>query len=175
MEPQKSAFSTALKYAIITTLAGFIFAIIMYVTNLYLNQAVSWLQYAILLAGIIFTVKDRRDKDLGGYISFGQAFSVAFLFIILMAVMSVVTTYIMMNFIAPDMVDQILKSTEQKMIDKGMSDDQISVAMGYTKKFMTPVWMSVWVIVGTAIMGSILSLIVAAIFRKENKELQQPQ
>ncbi|MCY7410399.1 MAG: DUF4199 domain-containing protein [Chitinophagales bacterium] len=175
METQKSAFSVALKYAIITALASFIFGIIMYVTNLYLNQAVSWLQYVILLAGIIFCVKDRRDKDLGGYITFGQGFSVGFLFCILTGLFSLITSYIMISFIAPDMIEQILKMTEQSMIDKGMSDDQISMAMGMTKKMMTPVWMSVWVMFFTAFFGAILSLIVAAIMRKENSQLQQPQ
>ncbi len=174
METKRSAFNTALKYSIITALAAFIFSIIMYVTGLYLNQAVNWLSYVILLAGLVFTVKDRRDKDLGGYITFGDAFVAGFLFCFLFALLSAVSTYIMMQFIAPDMITEILKQSEQKMIDKQMSDDQIQMAMSYTKKFMTPVWMTVWVIILTCLLGAVLSLIVAAIFKKNNPMLQQP-
>ena len=174
MEPKRSPFSTALKYAIITGLASFIFSIITYVTNLYLNSAVNWLVYLILLAGLVFTVKDRRDKDLGGYITFGEAFGAGFLFCVLFAVLSAITSYIMIQFIAPDMITEILKQTEQKMIDKGLSDDQIQMAMGYTKKFMNPAWMVLWIVVGTAFFGCILSLIVAAIFKKNNPQLQPP-
>lgn len=174
MEPKKSAFSTALKYAIITALASFIFSLITYVTNLYLNNAINWLVYIILCAGLVFTVKDRRDKDLGGYITFGQAFSAGFLFCVLFAVLSGLLTYIMMQFIAPDMVAEILKQTEQKMLDRGMSDDQVQTAMGYTRKFMTPVWMVLWAVFFTALFGVIFSLIVAAIFKKNNPQLQPP-
>ena len=175
MEPKKSAFPVALKYAIITSLASFIFSVILYMTGLYLNNGIQWLGFIILLVGLIFTIKDRRDKDLGGFITFGQAFGAGFLFCIIVGLIGVLTTYIMMNFIAPDMVEQLLKVTEQKLIDKGMSDDQIQVAMNMTKKFMTPVMMAVWTVVGTAFIGCILSLIVAAIMKKESKQLQQPQ
>jgi hypothetical protein len=80
MEQKKSAFGTAMKYAIITALASFIFSIITYLTGFHLNQAASWLVYVIPLAGLVFTVKDRRDKELGGYMTFGGGFSRHFCF-----------------------------------------------------------------------------------------------
>lgn len=174
MEPRKSAFPVALKYAIITSLASFILSLIFYLTNLYTNQAASWLVYIILLVGLIFTIRERRNKDFGGFISFGQAFGAGFLFCILTAAFSAVLSYIMLNFIAPDMVGEILKVTEQRMLDKGMTDEQVDMAMEMTRKFMTPVMMIVWVIVWTAIFGAIASLIAAAIMKKENPQLQQP-
>jgi len=175
MEKKKSAFSIALKYAIITALASFIYSLIVYLLGVFTQSWVSWLSYAILLAGLIFTVKDRRDKDLGGFISFGEAFGAGFLFCIITGIFSVIFSLIMIQFIAPDMIDQILKVTQQKMMDKGMSDDQIQMAMGYTKKFLTPGWMALWVLIGTAFFGCILSLIVAAIFKKNNTTLLPPQ
>ncbi|MFI5135863.1 MAG: DUF4199 domain-containing protein [Chitinophagales bacterium] len=175
MEKKKSAFNVALKYSIITALATFIFSLIVYLMNLYTNSWINWISYIILLAGLIFTVKDRRDKDLGGFISFGEAFGSGFLFCIITGVFSVILTMIMINFIAPDMIDQILKVAEQNMVNKGMSDDQVQLAMSMTKKFMTPAWMAVWVLIGTAFFGCILSLIVAAIFKKNSPNLLPPQ
>jgi hypothetical protein len=69
------------------------------------------------------------------------------------------------------MVGESLKQAEQNMIDKGMSDDQIQLAMTWTKQFMSPVWMTVWAMLGTAFFGCILSLIVAAIFRRDDPNL----
>ena len=175
MEPKKSGFNTALKYAIITSLAALIFSIIMYMTGLYLNQGISWLSFVILLAGLIFAVRDRRDKELGGFITYGQAFSQGFLFTLLLSVFGVITGYIMLNFIAPDMIEETLKMSEQKLIEKGLTDDQVKMGMDMTRRFMTPVWMMIWIFVGNIIMGLILSLIVAAIFKKEDQHLQQPQ
>lgn len=175
MEPKKSAFSTALKYAVITALAMFIFSIILYITNMYLNQSMNWLSYAIMIAGLVFAVKDRRDKDLGGYISFGEAFKTGFLFCIITGAIGAVFSIIMMNFIAPDMIGEILKKAENDMIAKGLPDDQIKIAMEWTRKFTTPLMIAVWSIVGSAFLGAIFSLIVAAIFKKDNQQLQQPQ
>lgn len=175
MENQKSAFSTALKYAIITALAMFIFSIIMYMTNLYLNNAMNWLNYIVMLAGLIFAVKDRRDKDLGGYISFGEAFKTGFIFCLITGAIGAVFGLIMMNFIAPDMMSEVLKKAETDMINKGLPDAQIQVAMEWTRKFTTPLWFTIWSLVFTMFFGTILSLIVAAIFKKDNQQLQQPQ
>lgn len=174
METKKSAFSTALKYAIITALAMFIYSIILYITGLYLNNNINLLTYIIMLAGLVFAVKDRRDKDLGGFISFGEAFKTGFLFCMITGVIGVVFSLIMLNFIAPEMIDEILKKAESDMINQGLPDAQIEVAMEWTRKFTSPVWMAVWSLLSTAFFGAILSLIVAAIFKKNYQELQQP-
>ncbi|HUM47095.1 MAG TPA: DUF4199 domain-containing protein [Chitinophagales bacterium] len=175
METQKSAFSTALKYAIITALAMFIFSIILYITGMYLNNGMNWLSYIIMLAGLVFAVKDRRDKDLGGFLSFGEGFKAGFLFCIITGAIGMVFSLIMMNFIAPDMMDEILKKAEADMINKGLPDSQIQVAMEWTRKFTSPLWIAIWSLVSSAFFGAILSLIVAAIFKKDNQQLQQPQ
>lgn len=174
METQRSAFSTALKYAIITAVAMFIFSIIMYITGMYLNSSMNWLSYVIMLAGLVFAVKDRRDKDLGGFISFGEGFKTGFIFCIITGAIGIVFSLIMMNFIAPDMIDEILKKAETDMINKGLPDSQIQIAMEWTRKFTSPMWIAIWSLVGSAFIGSILSLIVAAIFKKDNQQLQQP-
>jgi hypothetical protein len=171
MEKPKSAFGVAVKYAIITALAMFIFSLLVYLMNLYTSNWVNWLGYLILFAGLIFVVKERRDKELGGYITFGQAWSTGFLFCIITGLIGVVTSYLLMNVIAPEMIDEILRVSEQRMIDKGMPEEQIDVAMEWTRKFVTPTWFAIWGVVMTAIFGAILSLIVAGIFKRENPNL----
>jgi len=174
MEKTKSAFSTALKYAIIFGLIGFIWGIIVYAAHLYLNSWYQWIGTLIMLIGLVLVVKERRDKDLRGFISFGQAFSIGFLFCMLIAGIGIITNLLMTQLIAPDMMGEIMKYTEQKMIDRGMRDEQIQMAMKWTKTMMTPVAQSIIIILFTAIIGAILSLIVAAIMRKENPNLQTP-
>ena len=144
-------------------------------TKLYLNQYISWLSYLILLVGIVFVVKARRDKDLNGFISFGEGFKTGFFMSFLTSLIVSVFSLIMLKFIAPDMVDNVLKVTEQRMVDKGLSDDQVNMAMEMTRKFMTPTWMFIAGLVLFTLFGTVASLIVAAIFRKEPQQLQQPQ
>ena len=174
MEKQKSAFSTALKYAIIFGLIGFIWGILVYVAHLYLNSWIQWVGVLMMFIGLILVVRERRDKDLGGFITFGQAFSVGFIFCMILGLISILTNLLMMQLIAPDMMGEIMKYSEQKMVDKGMSDDQIAMAMKYTKMFTKPLVQAIWIIVFTAIFGAILALITAAIFKKDNPNLQAP-
>jgi drug/metabolite transporter (DMT)-like permease len=175
MEKKKSVFSTALKYAIIVGLIGFIWGIIVYAAHLYLNSWYQWIGVGFMFIGLIFVVRERRDKDLGGFITFGQAFNVGFMFCMLLGVISILGNILLTQVIATDMMPEIMKYTEQKMVDKGMSDDQIAIAMKYTRMFTTPLMQAVIGILFTAILGAILSLITAAIFKKENPNLQAPQ
>lgn len=171
MEAPKSAWGVALKYAVITALASFIFSLLVYLMNLYTTTWINYLAYIILLAGLIFTVRERRDKELGGFITFGQAFGTGFLFCIITALIGVVTSYVMIQYIAPEMVEEILKVSEQNMIEKGVPEEQIEMAMSWTRRFMTPLWMAIWSIVMTTIFGAILSLVVARIMKRENPNL----
>ncbi len=174
METKKSPFGVAMKYAVITALASFIFSIIIYVTHMYLNSWIQWVGLIILLVGLVFAVRERRDKELGGYITFGEAFVAGFLFCMILAVFSVLMNLLMTQVIAPDMMTEILKNTEQKLLDGGMSDEQVEMAMKYTKMFTTPTAQVIFGLLFTAFFGAILSLIVAAIFKKNNPNLQAP-
>jgi hypothetical protein len=174
MENPKSTWNVALKYGVITSIASFIFGLIVYATGIYLKSGINYLYYVLLAVGIVFAIKERRDKDLGGYISYGQGFNTGLLVSLVTALIGVVTGYIMMNWIAPEMLGEILKVSEQKMIERGMSEDQIKVGMEMTKRFTTPLWIAVWGFVGITIIGIIMSLIAAAIFKKQDPALPQP-
>ena len=48
-----------------------------------------------------------------------------------------------------------------------MSQEQIDQAMSITSKFLSPVGMMISAVIGAAIMGAIIALIGAAIFKKD--------
>ena len=175
MEQKKSSFSVALKYGIMAGLVSFIFSIILYLTALYLNQGLQWIAYLFLIGGIILSIKELRDKVQNGNITFGQGFGNGFYVTLVFTILSIIFSLLMTQVIAPDMMNEILKMSEQKMIDRGMSDEQVEIAMNWTRKFMTPMWMSAWILIWNVIVGVILSLIVAGILKKDNPNLQPPQ
>ena len=65
MEKTKSAFNTALKYAIIFGLIGFIWGIIVYAAHLYLESWVQWVGLVLMLVGLIAVVRERKNKTSG--------------------------------------------------------------------------------------------------------------
>ena len=175
MESKRSTFRAALNYGVMAALGSFIYSILLYITKEFLNQGLSWINYVILVTAIVFAVMNRKNKDFGGFISFGEAFKLGFFVSLISGLIGVVTTYLMMTVIAPDMIGAILQKSQTDMINKGLSDDQVKAAMDMTSKFVTPTMMSVLVLIFVTAIGTILSLIVAAIFKKENTQLQAPQ
>ncbi len=65
------------------------------------------------------------------------------------------------------MIQRILDSTQQNLVEKGMSDDQIEMAMDYTRTFMTPIWLFTFSVLGTTLMGFIFSLFISIFMKKE--------
>ena len=162
------------KWGLIISLALIASSIIIYMAGLSTNKAVGWINYVLMLVGAIFATKIYRDEKCNGYISFGRAFQFGYLTLLLVGIITAIYTYIFFQFIAPEMIGQILTEVENQMMSSGQSDEQVERAMGYTRKFMTPQWMGIWVIGGTIFLGAILSLISSAVVKKENLELQSP-
>jgi ABC-type arginine/histidine transport system permease subunit len=72
------------------------------------------------------------------------------------------------------MIDEMLKKAEEKMLEKNpsMSDENIEMAMKYTKMFMNPVWMSIWSVIGSTFMSFIASLIISIFTKKKDNSFE---
>lgn len=137
------------------------------------NSPIAWinqlLTYGIMVAGMVLAVKKHRDTDLGGFITFGRAFGVAYLVIVAIAVITVLWTMLFFNLIAPDFLEQIREASINSMIDnQGMSAEQAEAAMDnpFAKSFMNPTAFALIAGVTTLFLGLLLALIVAGIMRK---------
>jgi len=170
-----SVFQYALKWALILALVEIIYSLILYLTNQFENRSIGWLMYAVMGLIAFVAVKNFRDKESDGYISFGKGFNISFQTIFFAGIVTAVYSFIFFKYIDPTVIEHMLQTAEQNMIDKGIPDEQIEQGLKYSKMFMTPGMMALWSVVGTAVTGAIVSLIVAAICRKENKELFPPQ
>jgi hypothetical protein len=178
IQPQNkpSIFSYAIKWALLLSLLQIVYSLIVYLMGQSLNPYVGWLQYVVISAVVIYSTLNFRNKEMGGVLSFGQGFSVSFQVILFAGIVSAIYyVFIFMQFIYPGLVEDTIKIAQQKWIDKGMTDDQIEAAIKYTKMFMKPGLMFVFAIFGSAFVGAILSLIIAAICKKENNVLLPPQ
>ena len=71
------------------------------------------------------------------------------------------------NFIEPNFVDKILDISKLEMAKKGLSEEQTESAIEMSKKFMSPVFMAIMSFISNSVMGTLASLIGAAIFKNE--------
>ena len=130
----------------------------------------TWLSSVISIAIFVwalFTAIRKQREDLGGTISFGGAFKVAFVASVIIALIGAVYMLLYANVINPDFIAEVKQATMEKMAAQGQSDEQIEQAMEMTGKLLTPVMMAVMGFIGNLIMGVVVSLIGAAILKKE--------
>ncbi|WP_445715443.1 DUF4199 domain-containing protein [Flavobacterium sp.] len=133
-----------------------------------------WLGISILVVyiiiGCILLVKTK--KDLGGYMSFKEGFTVYFISALIGIAVSVIYNILLFNVIDPEAAIRLkeltLESTVQMLKKFGTPTSTIKETIDKMKDFnqfspMEQLKGSIWSIVGSAIFGAIL----AAIFKKD--------
>jgi hypothetical protein len=168
MENKPSLLQHTMSWGAITGIVLIIYLLILYVTNQTYNPTLGYLQYAFLCAGILIGSFAYRNKVLGGTISYGNAFIVGLLITIFAGILATFFSFILVRFIDPGLVEQGVAKTEEKLMNAGtLTEDQIDLVIERTRKFIdSPITVLVG-IVFYGLIGTVLSLITAAIVKKE--------
>lgn len=145
-----------------------IYSLILYMTNLTFSTALGYVSYVLMIGGIILGIKNYRDQEQEGYITYGRALGVGMLTVLFASIIMAAFIYVLYSMIDPGLIDKSLDIARTKLMEKHtMSDEQIESAIDMSKKFMTPLFMAFGTIVGNAFTGLIFSLIICAFMKKE--------
>lgn len=167
MEKKTSLFSHSLLWGAILGIILVVYSLILYFLDQSTNKGLGYVTWIIIIVCLFYAMKSYRDSVNQGTLSYGNAFVIGLLVAIIAGFISSVFTYIQFRFISPEIIDKMLQMTEDKLMSKGMSDDMIEKSIEMSKKFMTPIIMSIMGFIMTVIIGGILSLIIAAIAKKD--------
>ncbi|MFC6996136.1 DUF4199 domain-containing protein [Rufibacter roseus] len=163
--------SVAIRYGLITGFVSIIFALILYVTQLNTNTALSWIGMLIPLAGIILAYKAFKN-DNGGYMSYGQGLGIGTLLSTISGLLGGIFHYVYVSFIDAGVMTRMRDAQVLEMEKKGLSDEQIEQALGMAESFTGPTMMLVMSILGGALLGFLISLVVAAIMKNNQPEFE---
>ncbi|MDX5346604.1 MAG: DUF4199 domain-containing protein [Hymenobacteraceae bacterium] len=166
---EPSVSSVALRYGIITGLVLVIFTLILLLTDMSGEPSISWLAYLIIIGGIVLGMKHFRAEN-GGFMSYGQGLGLGTLLSVIAGGLAGITTYVYIKFIDSSSVGKILEKQRLDLEERGMDDDQIEQTMAMTEKFTNPEMMLVFTILIYLMVGFILSLIIAAIMKRNRPE-----
>jgi hypothetical protein len=168
MENQRTQTKVAMNYGTLYGLSSVAVFLLFYFLGTDIESRLpQYLSYAILIMFIVMGIKSYRDEDLGGYISYGKSLGTGVLISVFGGILTGVFTLIFFLYIAPEMSQKIMEAAQQNMAEKGMSDEQIESAMSISQKFMTPPWLFVFSVLGSAFMGFIFSLLISIFMKKE--------
>lgn len=179
MESQKTnSYKLAMTYGLYFGLISIILNVIIWATNsmeylgLFGSVLLGILQLVLMVFLLIYFTKLYRNNELGGKITFGQAFVFGVLIVVFSTIISSLYSYIFNQFIDPDYAQRIMTMMQDKtyqwMSGKGLSEDQINDAMQKfeAKGVPTPIETLVTSLEFGLIGGAIMSLVSSAIVKK---------
>lgn len=164
-------YFTELKYAIFISALGFIWLMGEYVVGLqdkYIqyHPYISWMAIFIPFILLFIAILHKRDQDLDGIISFGQAFKTGLIITVLCAVIAMPLQVVFHYMINPRYFDVMSEEYIYNSIDKGMSEEdaQNNAAMYFNIKSYV-----IQVAIETFIIGLLISAFHAWILKRSSK------
>ena len=173
METQKASVKKiALNYGLLLALLSIVLSVLAYVTDNYIDRP--WwlvLSMLVMIAIIVYGLKAFKN-DNEGFLSVGEAIKVGLAISLISGIIVAIYNYLFMTMIEPEYVTQLLEFTEEKMISDNpeMTESQLNMAMDMTEKFMSPMMMTSFVIIGSLFFGFIISLISGFILKQKRPE-----
>lgn len=156
----------ATKWALIYLLTAIVLTYIIQYLSPDPNSPLKYLGYVPFIAFLLLAQKEYKDQ-LGGYLTFSEGFSSGFRYAVFASLLIAVFTFIYLTFLNPGMMDKAAEQARAQMEAKGgMSSDDIDKAVSLTKK-IGPAVGSFFIAIIDTIVGIIIALIGAAVFKKE--------
>ncbi len=167
-----SVFYNGLVWGAILGFAGIIYNVILYMLDQNLNQALGYVGILITIIVLVLGVRSFRDNIRGGILPFSPAFTFGFVVIVVSSVIGIIYAYLLWTVIDPDILGKMKDMQMEKLLEKGVPEEALDQTMEIIGKFMTPVIMAIFGFLVSVLMGTIVALIVAAIFKKDAPEDQ---
>jgi hypothetical protein len=165
-----SMLINALNWGLIIGLASIVYSVLLYMLNLMFNQALGYAGVIIIIAGLAIAMKNYRDNVLDGVMPFGKAFGFGMLIILVAALLGAIFTYLLFAVIDTGLSERALEFTSEKMMKRGVPEAQLDVILERAAKFQKPVPAAITGFITSVLGGVVLSLIIAAIFKKEEPQ-----
>jgi len=166
MEEQTSTARVALKYGVLGSVVIMVYSTILNVSGLSQNKILSALSFVFMIAAIVMAMKNFKEQNKG-FMSYGEGLGVGSLVSAIMGLLSSAFTMFYIQFIDNTLLTQSMDQVREDMERRGMDDSQIDQAMEYSQKFMSPGVVFVMGVFGYVLTGFIISLIIAAIIRRD--------
>jgi len=163
--PKQNATKVATKWALLYALTAIVITYAFQFLNVDQNSPIKYITYIPFIAFLMMAQKEYKDV-LGGYISFGDAFSAGFRYSVFGGLVLAVFIYLYLSILSPQVLDKALEAQRTVMEEKGLTGDQVDKAMGIAKNW-GPLIGAFGAAVAYAIFGAIIALLGATIFKKE--------
>lgn len=165
---KKSPLGIALKFGIILGLINSVLSLLFFILDMPDSKIPQYLGLAVGIGTIVLGIQTHRDKELDGQLSYGRGVGTGVLISLFGAIIAAVYTFIYIKFIDIGMAERLMAKEEQEMLNRGLADKDIEVALNYMKMFMTSGAITSMVVVMGTLWGAIVSLVASAFLKKNH-------
>jgi len=161
---------SALKWGAIGGLSMIILGLIFYILNIEYGSTLNYLGYAILVGVILMGSYEFRDKLNGGYATFKELFKYAIIICLIYALISTFWSIVFMQFVAPDLITEVLTQTRMQLEEKGIDEAAIEVSLNMTRKMMQPHFFAMTSMFALMVVGALISVLISSVLRRFKPE-----
>ncbi|MDI1250516.1 MAG: DUF4199 domain-containing protein [Lacunisphaera sp.] len=163
--------STKFIYALTLTMCGAVLNLLLYFTGfqtekLATGQHLQWIGFIIMIAVLWLGIKAVREENEGRYLSYGKGVGAGVLISLYSGLMSSIYSYIHFKFVNPEFADYQIALIRPKWEAAGLGDAQMEQAEKMTRMMMGPGAQAIMTPIMVVLFGLIISLIVAAILKR---------
>ena len=165
--------SHILQYGILLGGISVVFALMLFFLDMHYTQesAVNWINWAITITILLMAIYSFR-KSNDGFLSLSEALKLGLGISVISALVAIVYTFILINFLDPDTIEKTIEVTQNKMLDENpeMSQEQIDMAKEMQLKFSSIGVISTIILIFSLVFGFIVSLISGLILKRNRPE-----
>ena len=163
--------SVALRYGMLTGLVSILFSFGLNIMHQESSPA-RYISFAILVGGIVLAMNAFKTQNQG-FMSYGQGLGIGTVLSAVVGLISGVFAYVYMTFIDPEMLGRVTEKIRTDMEARGgMTDEQIDQAVAMSGKFMNGPFMLVFALLGSILIGVLLSLVISAFIKNAQPEFE---
>ena len=134
------------------------------------HWSISLISFLIMVAVLVMGIKKFKASN-GGFLTIGGAIKIGLGIALISGIISVLYTFVFTSYIEPDFFMNMAQVQEQKLIDAGLTDEQIEMQLEMMGKMSGTTMTSAMILIFSLFFGFIISLISGAIMKEKNEEV----
>lgn len=172
-DKSRSSMVQGLYFGAITGAGLIVLSLILFLAGQHMNRMLSSISYVLLIAGMVYGTLDYRKNYMGGFMSYGKAFSVLFWIGLCAGIIASVYMFVFATLIHPGFVQELLEQSREQMLTQNpnLTDEQVEAGLAMAAKFTSPVMMMIFGFLIYTLISAIISLIAAIFLKKEDPSL----
>ncbi len=168
--PTVTTRSAGVRYGVFMAIVSIVMFLGMSFANMDMSSGIGrWLGVPVFFVLLYLAQKYFIDNG-DGFMSYGQGMGITFWFSLISLLIYIVFFYTYIKFIDGSFIETVKQSQIDQMTERGMSDEQIDQAMGFSAPFMTAEMMAAFGFLGGLVINILCGVVLTIFTQKKNPE-----